>query len=126
MGKEAIVLLDSHVLLWLASNPKRLSIKARSAIAKAERVVIPIIALFEIFWLLEKSKLDRLFPDVLTLLRERGYFVYPIDRAVLRTFLIVPKIEMHDRMIVATAMLVDGVIISRDSEIKRVYSRTIW
>ena len=60
MGKEAIAVLDSHVLLWLVSNPKRLSRGARRVVAKAERVVVPIIALFEIFWLLEKSRLERL------------------------------------------------------------------
>lgn len=55
MEKEKIVTLDSHVLFWLITNPRKISPRAKVAIAGANKVVIPIITLFEIFWLLEKE-----------------------------------------------------------------------
>jgi len=45
---------------------------------------------------------------------------------VLQAFPGVPKIEMHDRMIVATAMIADGAVVTKDREIHRVYPRTVW
>jgi PIN domain nuclease of toxin-antitoxin system len=56
-----VILLDTHVLIWLASEPARLSRKAREAIRKASQetgIAISAITLWELAWLATHGRLD--------------------------------------------------------------------
>jgi PIN domain nuclease of toxin-antitoxin system len=56
-----VILLDTHVLIWLASEPARLSRKAREAIRKARQetgIAISAITLWELAWLATHGRLD--------------------------------------------------------------------
>ena len=47
-----MILLDTHVLLWMAHEPKRLSAKAREAIRDARQgVAVATITVWELAWL---------------------------------------------------------------------------
>lgn len=121
------VVLDSHTLFWLLSDSLKLSKLAKRYIEKSERVIIPSIVLMEILYLLEKNNLSFRFIDVLNEMRVRGYLVYPLDLEVISQSLFIPRqIEMHDRIIIATANLFNAYLISRDKEIKKSYPKTIW
>jgi PIN domain nuclease of toxin-antitoxin system len=121
------VVLDSHTLFWLLTDSPKLSELAKRYIEKAEKVILPSITLMEILYLLEKNNLSFKFIEVLNEIRIRGYLVYPLDLEIISQSLFIPsEVEMHDRIIIATAKLFDAYLISKDREIKKVYSKTIW
>lgn len=56
-----MILLDTHVLIWLASEPKKLSRKAGAAILTASQetgIAISAITLWELAWLATHGRLD--------------------------------------------------------------------
>ena len=81
----------------------------------------------EILYLLEKNNLAFRFIEVLNEIRIRGYLVYPLDLEIISQSLFIPPIvKMHNRIIIATAKLFDAYLISKDKEIKKTYTKTIW
>jgi PIN domain nuclease of toxin-antitoxin system len=121
------IVLDSHTLFWLLFNPSKLSKSAKKYIEKSNRIILSSIVLMEILYLLEKNNLSFKFVDVLNEIRIRGYLVYPLDLEIIsQSLFISSKLEMHDRIIIATAQLFNAYLISRDKEIKKAYSKTIW
>jgi PIN domain nuclease of toxin-antitoxin system len=53
-GHETVILLDTHVLIWLSTEPAKLSKQASRAIRRASRsggVAISAITLWELAWL---------------------------------------------------------------------------
>lgn len=124
---EEIVIIDSHALFWLVGGSDKLSKRAEEAITSAKKVVVPIIVLFEIISILEKYRAMVRLPDFFGALLKRRFYIYPLDRRVLRRYLLVPPdLEMHDRIIVATAQIFEAPIVTRDKEISNVYERVIW
>src|SRR5207249_12120451 len=60
-GLEEVILLDTHVVVWMASDPGRLSRTAGDAIRKAGReggIGISSITLWELAWLMTNGRLD--------------------------------------------------------------------
>jgi PIN domain nuclease of toxin-antitoxin system len=58
---EEVILLDTHVLIWLASEPGKLSTGAREAIrtsSQASGLAISAITLWELAWLATHGRLD--------------------------------------------------------------------
>lgn len=56
-----MILLDTHVIVWLASDPGKLSRKASDAIREASReggTAISAITLWELAWLMTNGRLD--------------------------------------------------------------------
>jgi PIN domain nuclease of toxin-antitoxin system len=56
-----MILLDTHVLLWLAGEPARLSKRAHEAIHKASResgLAISAITLWEVAWLASHRRVE--------------------------------------------------------------------
>lgn len=56
-----MILLDTHVLVWLANAPSKLSLKAREAIRAAHQesgLAISAITLWELAWLATHRRLD--------------------------------------------------------------------
>jgi len=56
-----VILLDTHVVVWLASDPGKLSRKASAAIREASReggTAISAITLWELAWLMTNGRLD--------------------------------------------------------------------
>lgn len=54
-----MILLDTHVLIWMSSDPRRLSAKARQLIVEARRntgLAVASITLWELAWLAEKQR----------------------------------------------------------------------
>jgi PIN domain nuclease of toxin-antitoxin system len=62
VGRNAeVILLDTHVLIWLASEPARLSKKAGNAIRRASQgtgIAISAITLWELAWLATHDRLE--------------------------------------------------------------------
>ena len=60
-GFQEVILLDTHVVVWLASDPAKLSRTASDAIREASReggTAISAITLWELAWLMTNGRLD--------------------------------------------------------------------
>ena len=56
-----MILLDTHILVWLLIAPEKLSTKARKAILAARKsgpLALSAISLWEIAWLAENKRID--------------------------------------------------------------------
>ena len=101
--------LDAHALLWHLETNRRLGSAAREALSDpASAVFVPAIALAEACWFVEHGRST--IPSVASLLGDLDadprITVVPLDRAVLNIAnSLVAVGEMHDRQIVATAIL---------------------
>lgn len=121
------IVIDSHALFWFLTKNPKLSRRAERTIRQAEKVIIPSIVLMEILYILEKYNSSFRFVEFLGELRLRRYVVYPLDlRIIAQTLSVGTDLEMHDRIIVATAEIHQAALITKDSEIREYYSRIIW
>jgi PIN domain nuclease of toxin-antitoxin system len=130
-----MILLDTHVVLWLTTGPTNLSAKAKSAIEEARKngdgLAISDITLLELATLATKGRIQ-LSISLESFLREieARFVVLPISgRACARAIGLptgYPK-DPADRVIGATALVEGLPLITADREIHR--SRvvhTIW
>jgi PIN domain nuclease of toxin-antitoxin system len=130
-----LILVDTHVVLWLLSDPSRLSKAARAAIDEARRngsgLAICGITLLEIATAKLNGRislsvsLESFLKDV-----EERFAVLPISaRACARTLALpagYPK-DPADRVIGATALVEGMSLVTADREIRRAkVVKTIW
>jgi PIN domain nuclease of toxin-antitoxin system len=135
MGQSQVILLDTHVVLWLTTDPAKLSGKARSAIEDARKngdgLAISDITLLELATLASKGRIH-LSISLESFLREveARFVVVPISgRACARAMGLptaYPK-DPADRIIGATALVEGLSLITADREILRSkVVNTIW
>lgn len=128
--------VDTHALIWLLFSPDRLSPKARveldGALNQGRSVVVPTICLIEIAYLIERKRLEEsVWTRVLEVVTDqgRGVVLLPLDVRVaecLRRVSADEIPEMPDRIIAATALLLDLPLITHDRCITASAIRTIW
>jgi PIN domain nuclease of toxin-antitoxin system len=130
-----VILVDTHVVVWLAFEQSQLSRKARAAIDEArnsgEGLAISDISLLELATLATKGRV-RLDISLESFLQEveARFIVLPISGRACARAVGLPSTyprDPADRIIAATA-LVDGLsLITADREIIRSKAlRTIW
>jgi PIN domain nuclease of toxin-antitoxin system len=135
MGRSLLILLDTHVVIWLGLEPARVSKKARSAIDQAQKentgLAISGITLLELTWLSGKNRIN-FVPSLEAFLTdvEVRFIVLPISgRICVRSSSLpqsYPK-DPADRIIGATALVEGLTLLTADREIRN--SRavpTIW
>jgi PIN domain nuclease of toxin-antitoxin system len=130
-----LILLDTHVVVWLASGDPRLSRAAQVAIdhsLKSERgLAISDFTLFEISQLFRKKQFSLLVSAESFLAEvERRFVVFPITSNIaLQAFELptnYPK-DPADRIIGATALIEDLPLITADKAIQKARAfPTIW
>jgi len=135
MGRAEVILIDTHVVAWLAFDPAKLSARATAAIrdarAQGEGVAISDITLLELALMATRDRirltisLEAFLADI-----EARFVVLPMTaRACARaTALAVrfPK-DPADRMIAGTALAEGRTLITADRAILRSRAlRTIW
>jgi PIN domain nuclease of toxin-antitoxin system len=131
MGKSDIT-IDTHSLLWYLDSDynKRLSQKAYNAIYEAEmsgQIFIPMIVLAEALHQIDKGRFNITFDRLMfNIKNNEAYEIIPFNENVLEKSVILKGLEIHDRLILATAILMDTSLVSADVEISKVYDRVIW
>jgi PIN domain nuclease of toxin-antitoxin system len=121
-----VILLDTHVLIWLLIAPEKLSSKARKAILTARKsgsLALSAISLWEIAWLAENKRIA-IDVSVESFLKKCASWVevLPITEAIaVRSVQFpdsYPKDPQH-RLIGATA-IVEGIrLLTNDAQIAR-------
>jgi len=130
-----LILLDTHVVLWLTSDPDKLSRKARAAIEASRRdgdgMAVCDITLLELTTLASKGRIQ-LGLSLESILQEieARFVILPIrSRACARAMSFpttYPK-DPADRIIAATALVEGLSLITADREIRRSkLVHTIW
>ena len=135
MGKSVLILLDTHIVLWLAFDATRLSKKAKTTVdaerQSGEGVAISDITLLELAMLARKKRilLDLGLGSFLSEV-ERRFVVLPMNGPIcVRAFALpstYPK-DPADRVIAATALVQGLSLVTADREILRSHAvPTIW
>ena len=130
-----MILVDTHVVAWMAFEPSRLSKNAREAIDEARKngggLAISGITLWELATLAGRGRI-RLDVSVESFLGEveARFTVLPITgRACVRALCLpaaYPK-DPADRIVAATALVEGLPLLTADREIRRARAlRTIW
>jgi len=118
------ITLDTHVLVWYVDEPLKgkLSPAALKVIREAEEegiIHIPAIALMETLHLVEKKRSSISFDKLMVSIEESAsYRMVPIDAELLRAAIPLKGLDIHDRLILATAILTDSVLVSGDRDFK--------
>ena len=106
-------IVDTHILTWFLEDNPKLSDEARKVLDNPESsLVLPAIALAEAVWIIDHGRTSIPSSTVLldSISADSRMEVYPLDRAVVEKTILISAInEMHDRQIVATALVIqDG------------------
>ncbi|HEV3275214.1 MAG TPA: type II toxin-antitoxin system VapC family toxin [Terriglobia bacterium] len=130
-----MILVDTHVLVWLAFDPGRLSPKAKTAIDNARKdgkgLAICDITLLELATLVSKGRIE-LALGLESFLREveARFVVLPITGRACVLALALPASypkDPADRIIAATAISEGLPLLTADREIRRSRAlNTIW
>jgi PIN domain nuclease of toxin-antitoxin system len=131
---DKVILLDTHVLVWLATEPPKLSKNASSAIRRASRaggIAISAITLWELAWLAAHGRLQ-LTGTVEAYLEEISsrVAVLPITTrvaALANQFSADYSNDPCDRLIGATALAEGMVLVTKDARIRNYKQiQTLW
>lgn len=129
-----MILLDTHVLIWLAAERKRLSKPALEAIESGLELAIALVSVQEIAYLVVRERLvmDRSIVkwvgDALGVLGARA--LPPTVSTSIRAGSLDPQ-DFHgdpiDRLIYATAIEHDAQLVTADERLRRFDpERTVW
>jgi len=135
VGRSLLILLDTHVVIWLAQDYRRISRRALATIeearAKDGRLAVSDITLFEIALLANHGRIQ-LKPDAETVLTEvdRRFIVLPITAQIALQAFELPASYPNDpvdRVIGATALIEDIPLLTADRQIRKSRAvSTIW
>lgn len=118
-----VYMTDTHSLLWAFRQPRKLGENARRVFAEIAsgqaKLLIPVIVLAELFFAIENKPIEADLDKILEAIdNSANVEIVDFDYEAtlkLRTLSSVP--EMHDRMIVACALLNSATLITCDRAI---------
>jgi PIN domain nuclease of toxin-antitoxin system len=129
-----MILLDTHVLVWMASAPARLSPRAREAIRDARKksaVAVAGISLWELAWLAENGRVQ-VTVSVESFVQEMvsRVILQPMSPSIAALAVRLPAKfprDPADRIIAATAMVGGMPLVTADKQIRLAkVAETIW
>jgi PIN domain nuclease of toxin-antitoxin system len=130
-----MILLDTHVIIWLLMSRERLSARAHDAILQAraapEKLVYSPVSLYEIAYAARRERLPLNAPTekFMAAIQARLEMV-PMTAAIAVRAAQLPDTfhgDPMDRIITATAIVEDCVLITRDERIRKANAcKTLW
>ncbi len=123
---------DTHSLVWYFTEDPQLSRKAFQAFERTVEggsIIIPAVVMAEVMYISKKGRVRLSFMDTTAKIEAYDNFdVAPLDLELLKTAdTIAAQLEMHDRLIVATALHYEATLITKDANIrKQKIVATIW
>jgi PIN domain nuclease of toxin-antitoxin system len=131
---EEMILLDTHVLLWLAGEPARLSKRAHEAVREASQeggLAISAITLWEVAWLASHGRVEisgTVEAFVERLASRTSIRPITVQIAVLANqFPADYSSDPCDRLIGATALAEGAALVTKDRNIRECKQiKTIW
>ncbi len=124
---------DAHGFLWFLTNDEKLGNKAKGIFRACDKgketIVVPSIVLLECMYVCEKKRIDFEFRELMRKIQgSTNYPIYPLDEEVILECQNIDTInEAHDRIIVATAKLLNARLITKDAIIvNSAVIETIW
>ena len=124
-------IIDTHSLVWYLTKDKRLSMKVKKILQESEKgkdeIIIPVIVLLEAIDISEKKKVQFEIKQLFDFIDELENFrVIDLDFDLIREISNTGKsLDLHDRIILTIGKIYEGIILTRDSEIKTL-TKTIW
>jgi len=115
---------DAHALGWYFADDPRLGQQAAQIFERSENgeclILVPTIVLAELFHISGKKRIALDFAELLRKVEERGNFVVTeLDLAVIKKLPDThPLTELHDQLIVATALLYEVPVLTKDGSIR--------
>jgi PIN domain nuclease of toxin-antitoxin system len=123
---------DTHSIVWYFTDDPRLSRRALDVFEKTIRegvIIIPTVVLAEIMYIAGKGKITLTFDETLQKIDSyENFIVAALDVQILKVAeKIKVDLEMHDKLIAATALYYNASLITRDPLItKSGACTTIW
>jgi PIN domain nuclease of toxin-antitoxin system len=116
------VLLDTHVVHWLAAEPDRLSRDAATAIEESDELAVAAISWFELAWLARHERILVTIPIASWLARlANGVRTLPITPAIAAAAVALPSSfpgDPADRLIYATAVEHGMRLVTKDEKLR--------
>jgi PIN domain nuclease of toxin-antitoxin system len=136
LGGDALILLDTHVLVWLMLEPARLSRRAASAIRRARAsggIAIAAMSLWEIAMMFSRGQITprgSVEASVRRLVEEAGVEIRSITPEIAALAWQFPddfSRDPADRLIAATARAEGTALVTRDERLRQCrLVKTIW
>jgi PIN domain nuclease of toxin-antitoxin system len=133
-----VILLDTHVLYWMANDSKRLSQRARETISEARQeegrhsgLAVATITVWELAWLAQNGRIT-VFVSVESFVREltARVILRPVTPEIAALSVRLPARfpkDPADRLIAATAMVEGMTLVTADARIRRSkVVETVW
>ena len=123
---------DTHSLVWYFLEDSRLSVNALQAIdgtLSNGEIIVPTVVLAEIMFISRKGRIPISFQETVERIEKyENFTIVSLDMDILvAADGLETELEMHDKLIVATAIIHKASLITRDTQIRnsRVV-RTVW
>jgi len=117
------MLLDTHIVIWLAFSPEKLSAAAVEAIRNAneDNLAISAASFYEMLWLIDRKRVKASSGTKQFMAQvEKRFKILPIDSAI-TAYAALRLNQFHadpmDRLIVATALITNLTLITADRHI---------
>ena len=131
-----MILLDTHIIIWDALQPQKLSSKARKMIDQANemgKIFIADISLWEIAMLMAKKRLviDTTYAEFISLIRAANHYVFesitPEIAELSASLNSGINLDPADRLICATSIVRGAPLVTADSNLRASkLVKTIW
>ena len=125
------ILLDTHVVLWVAENSPKLSEKARTLLPqKNYKKYVSIASAWEIAIKLGRAdfRLDGGLNEFFRIISRNDYLLLPVKGKYLHRIPDLPKLhkDPFDRLLVATAITEEMALLTIDENIHRYDVNSVW
>ena len=131
-----MITLDTHIIIWDALQPEKISSKARNLIDQANdegEIFIADISLWEIAMLMHKKRLviETTFAEFISLIRTANHYIFEsITPEIADLSVSLPSeinLDPADRLICATSIVRGAPLITADSNLRASkIVKTIW